>query len=388
MVGKTIKNRGIALPVDSLFEKVVSILDEARSNVLRSINSNMVTAYWLIGREIVEEIQSGEKRASYGKKVIEELSEKLTDKYVRCFSTTNLRYFRTFYSVYIDREPVIHQIGSGVSGNSNIRQIGSGVLENIETAIDKVDFVKGFSPNLGWSHYQLLMGVENKNERLFYEIEAEKESWEVEHLKRQINTHLFARLLKSRNKDGVMELTKQGVELKFPADIIKNPYILDFIGLPDRETYHESDMENAIINNIQSFLLELGKGFAFVARQKRMQFDDSYFYIDLVFYNCILKCYLLIDLKVGELTHQDIGQMDGYVRMFNENFIKEDDNPTIGLILCAKKKESIVKYSILKETNHIFASKYILYLPTEEELKAELEKEKHLFLKKKHGENK
>jgi predicted nuclease of restriction endonuclease-like (RecB) superfamily len=321
--------------------------------------------------------------------VIEDLSEKLTSKYGRGFSTTNLRYFRTFYSVYIDREPMIRQIRSGELENRKIRQTQSGVLENIETALEKADSVKGFSPNLGWSHYQLLMGIENKNERFFYEIEAEKESWEVEHLKRQIDTLLFARLLKSRNKEGVMELSMQGIELKSPIDAIKNPYILDFIGLPDRDIYHESDMENAIINNLQSFLLELGKGFAFVARQKRMQFDDSYFYIDLVFYNCILKCYLLVDLKIGELTHQDIGQMDGYVRMFNENFLTEGDNPTIGLILCAKKKETIVKYSILKENSRIFASKYTLYLPTEEELKAELEREKHLFLEKSpHGGNK
>lgn len=383
MIKKKTENKDITSHVVPLFERVVAILDKARSNVLRSINSNMVTAYWLIGREIVEEIQSGEKRASYGKKVIEDLSEKLTSKYGRGFSTTNLRYFRTFYSVYIDREPMIRQIRSGELENRKIRQTQSGVLENIETAIEKADSVKGFSPNLGWSHYQLLMGIENKNERFFYEIEAEKESWEVEHLKRQIDTLLFARLLKSRNKEGVMELSMQGIELKSPIDAIKNPYILDFIGLPDRDIYHESDMENAIINNLQSFLLELGKGFAFVARQKRMQFDDSYFYIDLVFYNCILKCYLLVDLKIGELTHQDIGQMDGYVRMFNENFLTEGDNPTIGLILCAKKKETIVKYSILKENSRIFASKYTLYLPTEEELKAELEREKHLFLEKK-----
>jgi hypothetical protein len=230
MIKKKTENKDITSHVVPLFERVVAILDKARSNVLRSINSNMVTAYWLIGREIVEEIQSGEKRASYGKKVIEDLSEKLTSKYGRGFSTTNLRYFRTFYSVYIDREPMIRQIRSGELENRKIRQTQSGVLENIETAIEKADSVKGFSPNLGWSHYQLLMGIENKNERFFYEIEAEKESWEVEHLKRQIDTLLFARLLKSRNKEGVMELSMQGIELKSPIDAIKNPYILDFIG--------------------------------------------------------------------------------------------------------------------------------------------------------------
>ena len=194
---------------------------------------------------------------------------------------------------------------------------------------------------LSWSHYRTLSKVEHKNERLFYEIEAEKEGWSVPVLERQIHSFLFARLLKSKDKNGVLKLATEGQAVKNPADIIKEPYILDFLGLPDSKQIHESKLESAIIDNIQSFLLELGKGFAFVARQKRLQYEDEFFYVDLVFYNCILKCYLLIDLKIGKLAHQDVGQIDSYVRMFDDLFITKDDNPTIGLILCSEKNESI-----------------------------------------------
>ena len=363
----------------ALLERVVSILEQARANVLRSVNCNMVVAYWLIGREIVQELQGGEDRAEYGKQVIKQLSSQLNRKYGRGYSTSNLRYFRTFYTVYCDREPEIRQIGSGELAGSGKRHTQSGVLADLALAVESNDSVAGFSSSLGWSHYQVLMGVKDQHERLFYEIEAEKEGWEVKHLKRQINTLLFARLLKSRDKAGVMELVRDGQVLETPSDAMKNPYILDFLGLPEVETFHESELEGAIIDNLQSFLLELGKGFAFVGRQKRLQFDDKYFYIDLVFYNCILKCYLLIDLKIGELTHQDVGQMDSYVRMFDDKYLTEGDGPTIGLILCARENETIAKYSVLKESRHIFASKYMLYLPSEEELRIELERERQLL---------
>ena len=246
-------------------------------------------------------------------------------------------------------------------------------------AVKGTGSTQGFSPDLSWSHYRVLMGVENPSERLFYEIEAEQEKWDVEHLKRQVHTLLFARLIKSKDKKGVMELSREGQVIKKPVDTIKNPYILDFLGLPDSDVLHESKIEKAIIDNLQSFLLELGKGFAFVGRQKRLQFDGDFFYIDLVFYNCILKCYLLIDLKIGELSHQDVGQMDSYVRMFDDKYITEGDNPTIGLILCSQKNETIARYSVLNESRQLFASKYILYLPTEEELVQELERERKLI---------
>lgn len=364
---------------DNLFDRVVSILEQARSSTVRAVNNNMVIAYWLIGLEIVQEIQGGDERAEYGKQVIEQLSAKLNHRYGRGFSTTNLRYFRTFYTVYSHRIPEIRHIACGEFKAPGKRHTQSGVLDAMALAVEQAGIERGLSPNLGWSHYRALMNVEHQNERLFYEIEAENEGWDVEHLKRQIHTFLFARLLKSRDKTGVMELSSQGQKIGTPSDTIKNPYILDFLGLPDSEVLHESEIEKAIIDNLQSFLLELGKGFAFVGRQKRMQFDDDYFYIDLVFYNCILKCYLLIDLKIGELTHQDVGQMDSYIRMFDDKYLTEGDNPTIGLILCAKKNKTIARYSVLNESKQLFASKYMLYLPTEEELERELERERQLI---------
>ena len=370
----------ITIPVaEKLFARVVSILEQARSNVVRAVNNNMVIAYWLIGREIVQEIQGGSERAEYGKKIIEKLSEDLTQKYGRGFSITNIRYFRTFYTTFSDRVPEIRHIGGGESEKGRKHHTQSGVLDNLSMAVEPVDGDRGFSPNLGWTHYRTLMGVENNNERLFYEIEAEKEGWEVKHLQRQIHTFLFARLLKSKDKAGVMDLTRDGQVIMVPEDTIKSPYVLDFLGLPDSSILHESEIEKAIISNLQSFLLELGKGFAFVGRQKRLQFDSDYFYVDLVFYNCILKCYLLIDLKIGALTHQDVGQMDSYVRMFDDKYLNEGDNPTIGLILCSKKNKTIAKYSVLKDNKQLFTSKYMLYLPTEEELQQELERERNLI---------
>ena len=364
---------------DSLFDRVTSILEQARRNVVRAVNSNMVLAYWLIGREIVQALQGGESRAEYGKQRIEDLSARLKSQFGRGFSTTNLRYFRTFYMVYADRLPEIRHIGSGVCVPDAKRQIHSGVLAAMTEAVETAALARGFSPVLGWSHYQALMNVENPNARLFYEIEAEKEGWEVKHLERQIHTCLFSRLLKSRDKAGVMQLAREGHVLQSAADAIRNPYILDFLGIPEADVMRESALESAIIHNLQAFLLELGKGFAFVGRQQRLQFDSDFFYVDLVFYNCILKCYLLIDLKIGELTHQDVGQMDSYVRMFDEKHLTQGDNPTIGLILCAKKNETIARYSVLNESRQLFASKYMLYLPTEEQLKREIDRERRLI---------
>ncbi len=362
-----------------LFARVASILEEARANTVRAINSQMVLAYWHIGREIVQEIQSGEERAEYGKQVIDKLSHQLKDNYGRGFSTTNLRYFRAFYTVYSDRVPEIRQIRTGESHNSINRYSQIEILNDLTLAVETLQEQRGISPVLGWSHYQALLSVDNRNERLFYEIEAEKEGWDVKHLKRQIHTFLFARLLKSTDKAELIRFTQEGQVIEKPSDAIKNPYILDFLGFPESRVFRESEIESAIIDNLQQFLLELGKGFAFVGRQKRMQFDSQFFFIDLVFYNCILKCYLLIDLKVGELTHQDVGQIDSYVRMFDDKYLTEGDNPTIGLILCAHKNENIAKYSVLKDSKQIFASKYMLYLPSEEVLARELARERRLI---------
>jgi predicted nuclease of restriction endonuclease-like (RecB) superfamily len=223
------------------------------------------------------------------------------------------------------------------------------------------------------------MNVEHMAERLFYEIEAEKGGWAVAHLERQIHTHLFARLLKSRDKAGVMDLATRGQVIERPADVLRNPYVLDFLDLPESHVLRESDLESAILEKLQHFLLELGKGFAFVARQRRIDFDGEHFYVDLVFYNCILKCYLLVDLKLGRLTHQDVGQMDSYVRLFDDQCTTEGDGPTIGLILCAEKNEAVARYSVLHASKQLFAAKYVTYLPTVEELQREIERERKLI---------
>lgn len=379
--------------IESLFHRVIAILDEARESVVRSVNSHMVLAYWHIGREIVQTLQGGDQRAGYGKRLVADLSERLNSRFGRGFSTTNLWYFRQFYLAYTDRRPEIlhkpsgesaasrklHKAG-GVSPPSLKARPGSGPRPRaLSVAIEHPERIEGFSPRLSWSHYRTLTKVESAPERLFYEIEAEKNGWSVPHLERQIHTLLFARLLKSRDKTGVLELAHEGQVVRAATDALKDPYVLDFLDLPDAERLHESDLEAAIIGQLQAFLLELGKGFAFVARQKRLTYEDEHFYIDLVFYNTILKCYLLVDLKIGKLSHQDIGQMDSYVRMFDDRFTTEGDNPTIGLILCAEKNEAIAKYSVLAEARQIFAARYVKYLPTEVELRREIERERRLL---------
>jgi predicted nuclease of restriction endonuclease-like (RecB) superfamily len=266
-------------------------------------------------------VQRGEHRAEYGEAVIRALSEALTARFGRGFSISNIQYFRQFYIAFADRSPEIGQSSVGES-----RRLGAGRAIH-PSAVDETAGVLvrgarlparyGFSPALSWGHYRTLAKVEQADARLFYEIEAERAGWSVVDLERQIHTQLFARLRKSRDKAGVMDLVTRGLALHRPMDAIRDPYVLDFLDLPDAEQLHESDLEAAIIDKLQHFLLELGKGFAFVGRQKRLEYDDERFYVDLVFYNCVLKCFLLIDLKMGKLTHQDVGQMDSYVRLYD-----------------------------------------------------------------------
>jgi predicted nuclease of restriction endonuclease-like (RecB) superfamily len=236
----------------------------------------------------------------------------------------------------------------------------------------------GFSSRLTWSHYLTLTKVDDIAARAFYEIEAAHENWSVPHLERQIHTQLHLRLFKSRDKEGVLDLARRGQAVERAIDVIKDPVVLDFLDLPESELLRETDLETAILGKLSHFLLELGKGFAFVARQKRLTFDDEEFYVDLVFYNIILKCYLLIDLKLGKLAHQDVGQMDSYVRMFDAQGRADDDGPTIGLILCAEKNEAIARYSVLHEHRQLFAAKYVTYLPSVEELERELERDRRI----------
>ena len=358
-----------------LMHRVASILDQARANVVRAVNSNMVIAYWLIGREIVQALQGGEDRAAYGRELLVDLSAALTKRYGRGFSVSNLRYFRLFYQTYANRQPHIHH----EARDELVAVDVSVVLADLVSALDATDQQRGFSARLSWTHYRTLCSVENRAERLFYEQEAQRSQWSQPELQRQIFSHLFLRLVKSTDKAGVLQLAQEGQVLERPMDVMKHPYVLDFLGLPEATQWHESDLEAAIIDKLQPFLLELGKGFAFVARQHRVATETQHFYVDLVFYNYLLKCFVLIDLKTGDLTHQDVGQMDMYVRMYDDLRRGSDDNPTVGILLCDHKDDALVRYSVLHESEQIFASKYRLVLPTEEELRAEIVREREVF---------
>ena len=353
----------------TLFDRVVAILETARGHVVKTVNTQTVVAYWLIGREIVEALQKGEARAEYGARVIDDLSLRLTDRYGAGFSPTNLKYFRTFFLAFSDRRP---QIGHLPGDESSPRGISHPTGDQLAA---------GFHPALSWSHYRALMQVEKIEARNFYEHEATAGGWSKVQLERQIDTLTYERLLMSKNKRGMlleMRRAKNPTALT-PIDVLKDPYILEFLNLPEAPELHESRLESAIIGNLQAFLLELGKGFSFVARQKRMRFDNEDFYVDLVFYNYLLRCFVLIDLKVGKLTHQDIGQMDSYVRMFDAHAKPANDSPTVGLILCSQKNEAVAKYSVLAENRRLFAAKYLTYLPSEKELRHELERERALI---------
>ena len=366
----------IAAPSEgALMARVVNILDQAQANVVRAVNSNMVLAYWLIGRGIVTALQGGEDRANYGGKVMEALSAALTRHYGRGFSVTNLKYFRLFYQTYAERRPEIRH----EARDESAPLADAVVLDDLAMALARRESLQGFSPRLSWTHYRTLCRVEQRAERLFYEIEAERCQWSQPELERHMHSHLFLRLVKSRDKAGVMQLALEGQRIDKPLDVIKHPYVLDFLGLPDVPRWRESDLEAALIDKLQPFLLELGKGFAFVERQHRITTEFQHYYIDLVFYNYLLKCFVLIDLKMGKLTHQDVGQMDMYVRMFDDLRRSETDGPTVGLILCAERDEVVARYSVLHESSQLFASKYMTVLPSEEELRREIERERALL---------
>lgn len=392
------KNKVSAAKSNALFDRIVTILDQARGNVVRAVNTNMVLAYWLIGREIVEEIQRGKGRAKYGEKVMEDLSARLTERYGKGLSPTTLQYFRKFYLAYPERYSTIPRpMGAESVANLAVQEIPRPMgVESTGEAISSPpgwelipvgkshpagdESPQGFSPQLSWSHYRALMRVENREARDFYERETIAGGWDKRTLERQIRSFYHERILKSRKPEKMLaEGRNLPVATTPAANELKNPYVLEFLGLPDVAAFHESDLERAIITHLQRFLLELGNGFAFVARQKHIHIGEQDRYIDLVFYHCRLKFYLLIDLKVGELTHGDVGQMDGYVRMFDGLFTTSDDNPTIGLILCTEKNETVARYSVLNDRRQIFASKYMLCLPTEEQLRLEVEKERRLI---------
>jgi predicted nuclease of restriction endonuclease-like (RecB) superfamily len=347
-------------PNPDLFGRVVSILETARTNVVRTVNSEMVAAYWLIGREIVEEVQEGEEQAEYSRKLIDSLSKKLNDRFGKGFSATNLRYFRVFYLSFSDRNPLAG-------------------THHSEFATHCVANSAGFMPSLGWSHYRALMRVEHPDARAYYEREAASNGWSVRQLERQIHSLFFERLLKSKEQEKMQAALEAEPDALRPIDIIKDPYVLEFLDLPESHELSESALENALISTLQQFLLELGQGFAFVARQMRITLDGDHFYPDLIFYHIRLKCYVVVDLKTEKLTHADVGQMQLYVNYFDREISGEDDNPTVGLLLCTEKNDAVVRYILGEENEQIFAAKYQLTLPTKEQLEAELRKERLLI---------
>jgi len=317
----------------NLYQDIKQILDEARKKAYASINFAMVEAYWHIGKSIVDK-QGGNEKAEYGTGLLKQLAKQLTADFGKGFTVANLKNMRQFYLIF----PNSYALRS----------------------------------ELSWTHYRLIMRVENEKARQFYLEECEKSNWSTRQLERQINTFFYERLLSSQDKEAVsdeIQTLEPGIK---PEDIIKDPYVLEFLGLEKNPHFYEKDLEQGLIAHLQKFLLELGRGFSFVGRQSRISFEGRHFYIDLVFYNYILKCFVLVDLKLGDLTHQDLGQMQMYVNYYTREMKNEGDNPPIGIVLCADKSESVVKYTLPEGNTQIFASKYKLYLPTEEELKREL----------------
>lgn len=320
-----------------LYKNISEIIKKTQNDVRKTVNSAMVTAYWNIGKIIVEDELQGKKRADYGKKTLKELSIKLTIEYGNGFNHRNLQHMKKFYELF----------------------------QNVNSV----------STQLSWTHYRHLLKVKDESARVWYTKEAVKENWSTRALERQINSFYYERLLSSQNKVPVIDEANDKLKSLAPQDVLKDPYVLEFLNLKNRPAFTEHELESELIEQLQEFLLELGSGFSFVARQKHFDLDGEHFYIDLVFYNYILKCFVLIDLKRGKLTHQDVGQMDMYVRIFEDKMRGEGDNPTIGLILCSDKNEAVAKYSILSEGKQIFASKYKLLLPSEEVLEKEILKD-------------
>jgi len=340
-----------------LFQKAIDLLHSARLQVVNQVNLIMVHTYFEMGRMIVEEEQGGKERAEYGKELLSRLSKVLKKEFGKGFSVDNLENMRRFYLTYDKSETL-----------SRISKKGISETASRKTQINKSQTLSA-KFKLSWSHYLKLIRIDNENERKFYEIESFKNNWSVRELKRQYDSDLYTRLTLSRDKEKVKELSQKGLVLKKPKDVIKDPYILEFIGLPEKASYSENDLEQAIIDKLEHFLLELGTGFTFVARQQRISFEEKHFRIDLVFYNRILKCFVLVDLKIGELKHQDLGQMQMYVNYYDREVKLKEENKTIGIVLCKDKSESVVKYTLPENNEQIFASKYKTILPSKKELK-------------------
>lgn len=385
---------------DELYINIRQIIDSALNYSYKAVNFSIVQAYWNIGRIIFEKEQDGKDRANYGQHLIEGLSNILTKDYGKGYDERNLRNMRAFYIAFPIRNALRSEFNQDIvleknlnahtiintkrqdENNDKTQNWNALSTESINTEKSnamrsQLNFIVNplLKKELSWTHYRLLMRVENMEAREFYIKEIIENNWSTRQLERQIHSFYYERLLASQDKNLVkQEAEDTGKNLR-NEDFIKNPYILEFLNLKPNTSFLEKDLEKALIDKLHDFMLELGRGFAFVERQQRISTENDNFYIDLVFYNYILKCFILIDLKVGRLTHQDIGQMDMYVRMYEDLKRGKDDNPTIGIILCSEKSETVVKYSVLKDNQQLFASKYMLFLPTEDELKAEINRE-------------
>lgn len=327
-------------------EDIKQIITSEQKYAYQAANKAMVFTYWQIGKRIVEQEQKGEERATYGKALLDTLSAELTREYGKSYSKRNLQYFRKFYFAFPDEQIV-------------------------NTCVH----------NLNWSHFRALLRVQDENARLWYMNEASNENWSVRTLDRNIGTQYYYRLLQSPKKEKVIvemqEKSKENQKNKF--EILKSPIVAEFLGFKNEDSYLENDLESAILTHIRDFLMEMGKGFAFVARQQHIVTETADYFIDLVFYNIELKCYVLIDLKMGKITHQDVGQIDMYVRMYDELKCQEGDNPTLGILLCSETDEDIARYSVLHDSDRLFMSKYLTYLPSKEQLRLEIERQKEIF---------
>ena len=342
------------IATDDFFDRVLDILKNARKQAKMALNISMVYSYYEVGRAIIEEEQNGKQRAEYGKAILKELSKRLTESLGKGFSVENLKLMRRFYVVYSK-----DQIGQKVSTQ----------FENLPVTREGRKFF------LSFSHYVFLMRIPNIDERHFYEIEAAHNGWGIKELERQYDSALYERLALSRDKEGIERLSTEGQIVEKPEDLLKDPYVLEFTGLPELAKYSETDLETKIIDHLQEFLLELGRGFTFVGRQVRFTFEDEHYRVDLVFFNRLLRCFVLFDLKIGRLKHQDIGQMQMYVNYYDRKVKLKDENPTIGILLCKNKNDAVVEMTLPEDNSQIFASKYLTVLPSKEELKKLMESE-------------
>lgn len=366
-----------------LLNHAVLLVQAARQIVVRQTNSVMVFSYFHIGKLIVEYEQAGKSKADYGKATIIALSKKLTEEFGKGFSATNIEQMRSFYRAFSDKQvpyPIPQTLSEELSKTQNSGQIATETSKEqiAQTLSEESQFLfsETVSRNsfanifpLSWSHYVILSRIDNQEERSFYEIESTQANWSVRELQRQFNSGLFERLALSTDKQKIKQLATKGQILEKPEDVLKSPYVLEFLGLQEKASYTETDLETAIISKIEHFLLEMGKGFLFQGRQVRFSFDEEHFFVDLVLYNRLLQCFVLVDLKIGKLKHQDIGQMQMYVNYYDRYIKQEFEKPTIGIIICKDKSEAVVEITLPKDNIQIFASQYKLYLPSKLELK-------------------